>query len=66
MAMEYICDGRTPWEGHRHREARCPRCGWVFCRSCCENYVPDEGENHLFDFMICPECGQEYCSDERI
>ena len=49
---------------HEYAEKTCPKCGAVFCFSCCGSTNVGEGRKHSPKYMTCPICGQEYYEDK--
>ena len=60
MNWENICK-----QNHAYSEETCPKCGAVFCYTCCGGTNVAEGGKYQDDFMLCPECGHDiYCVGE--
>ena len=45
---------------HEYAEKICPKCGHVFCWSCCANTNVHEGGKYAPTFKDCPQCGHDY------
>jgi hypothetical protein len=60
--MEIYCAGIDGT--HEYAERICPACGQDFCFSCCGRTNVHEGGKYQPDFMTCPVCGFDICSDE--
>ena len=52
-----------PGGGHEYTTEQCPKCGAVFCFSCCGATNVHHGGKHEPDFMECPKCGHDIKSD---
>jgi MinD superfamily P-loop ATPase len=44
---------------HQYVERECPKCGAVFCYSCCMLENVSEGGKYDMDKMLCPCCGHD-------
>ncbi len=53
------CNGHD-W--HEYSSKICPKCGAVFCYSCCASTNVDQGGKYDPDYMLCPVCGHDYYS----
>lgn len=44
---------------HEYSEKTCPKCGAIFCYTCCLGQNVDQGGKYEPDFMLCPACGHD-------
>jgi hypothetical protein len=49
--------------GHEYAEKACPKCGQVFCFSCCRGTNVHCGGKYDPDYMYCPGCGADYYAE---
>ena len=49
---------------HVYSVKTCVNCNKNFCFNCCEDTNIHEGGKYEKDFMYCPNCGQDYYSDD--
>ena len=58
------CPLSNDGQHHDYSAKTCPKCGKVFCYSCCGGTNVDQGGKHQPDFMSCPQCGHDICQDD--
>lgn len=45
---------------HAYDKKTCPKCGLAFCFSRCSGTNVHKGGKYEPDFMVCPNCGEDY------
>lgn len=48
---------------HKYSAKECPKCGKVFCYSCCGGTNVDQGGKYEPDYMFCPACGADFYAE---
>ena len=59
MAEFERCDSDAEYPVHEYSEGTCPKCGRVFCFSCCGGTNVHQGGKYEPDWMECPACGTD-------
>lgn len=58
------CGEHVAFGMHEYSEETCPKCGKVFCWSCCGGTNVHQGGKYEPDFMLCPKCGHDILAEE--